>query len=122
VESDGLGLDLALLDIDLVSRQDNGDALAYTDQVAWGVLARFCTASGSRRRTVPVGHVLVCDTRSDIEHDDAALSVDVVSVAETAKLLLAGRVPDVELDGAEVLSCLSACRGARGAGQGYIRW
>jgi hypothetical protein len=67
---------------------------------------------------VPVGHVLVCDTRGDVEHDDAALSVDVVSVAEAAKLLLAGCVPDVELDGAEVLLCLSACRGARVAGRG----
>ena len=52
---------------------------------------------------MPVGHVLVCDTRGDIEHDDTALSVDVVSIAETDKLLLTCRVPDVELDGAEVL-------------------
>ena len=33
VESDGLGLDLALLDIDLVAAQDNGDVLADTDEV-----------------------------------------------------------------------------------------
>jgi hypothetical protein len=52
---------------------------------------------------VPVGDVLVCDTRGDIEHDDTALSIDVVSIAETAELLLTCRVPDVELDGAEVL-------------------
>jgi len=55
-------------------------------------------------RTVPVGDVLVCDTRGDVEHDDTALSVDVVSIAETTKLLLTGGVPDVELDLAEVLS------------------
>jgi hypothetical protein len=56
-------------------------------------------------RTVPVGDVLVCDTRGDVEHDDTALSVDVVSIAETTKLFLASGVPDVELDLAEVLSC-----------------
>ena len=54
-------------------------------------------------RTVPVGDVLVCDTRGDVEHDDTALSVDVVSIAETTKLLLTSGVPHVELDGSEVL-------------------
>lgn len=34
VEGDGLGLDFALLDVDLVASQDNGDVLAHTDQVA----------------------------------------------------------------------------------------
>jgi hypothetical protein len=56
---------------------------------------------------VPVGNVLVCDARGDVEHDDTALSVDVVSITETTKLLLTSGVPDVELDGAEVLPCLS---------------
>ena len=36
VESDGLGLDLALLDIDLVAAKDNGDVLADTDEITWG--------------------------------------------------------------------------------------
>jgi len=85
VEGDGLGLDLPLLHIHLVAGQDDGDVLANAHQV-----------------TVPVGHVLVGDARGDIEHDDAALAVDVVSVAQTAKLLLAGRVPHIELDLAEV--------------------
>jgi hypothetical protein len=58
---------------------------------------------GETGRTVPVGDVLVGDARRHVEHDDAALAVDVVAIAQTAKLLLAGRVPDVELDGAEVL-------------------
>jgi hypothetical protein len=52
---------------------------------------------------VPVGNVLVCDTRGNIEHDDTALAVDVVAVTETTELLLAGCVPDVELDLSEVL-------------------
>lgn len=33
MESDGLGLDLALLDVDLVTGQDDGDVLAYTDKI-----------------------------------------------------------------------------------------
>jgi hypothetical protein len=53
--------------------------------------------------TVPVGDVLVGDTRSDIEHDDTALAVDVVTVTETTELLLTCGVPDIELDLAEVL-------------------
>jgi hypothetical protein len=52
---------------------------------------------------VPVGDVLVCDTRGNVEHDDTALSVDVVSITETTELLLTSGVPDVELDGSEVL-------------------
>jgi hypothetical protein len=34
VEGDGLGLDLALLDIDLVTAENNGDVLANTDEIA----------------------------------------------------------------------------------------
>ena len=53
--------------------------------------------------TVPVGHVLVCDARRHVKHDDAALAIDVVAIAKTAKLLLACRVPDVKLKLAKVL-------------------
>jgi hypothetical protein len=35
VEGDGLCLDLALLDVDLVAGEDDGDVLADTDQVTW---------------------------------------------------------------------------------------
>lgn len=52
---------------------------------------------------MPVGHVLVRDTRGDIEHDDAALPVDVVAITETTELLLTGGIPYVELNLAEVL-------------------
>jgi len=85
VEGDGLGLDLALLDIDLVTSENDGDVLADTDKI-----------------TVPVGDVLVGDARSDIEHDDTALAVDVVTVTETTELLLTCGVPNIELDLAEV--------------------
>ena len=33
MESDGLGLDLALLDIDLVTTENNGDVLANSDEI-----------------------------------------------------------------------------------------
>lgn len=51
---------------------------------------------------MPVGHVLVGDAGSDVEHDDAALALDVVAIAEATELLLTGSVPDVEADGAVV--------------------
>ena len=37
VEGDGLCLDLALLDVDLVTGEDNGDVLADTDEVTWKI-------------------------------------------------------------------------------------
>ena len=52
---------------------------------------------------MPVGNVLVCDTRGNIEHDDTALAVDVVAITQTTELLLTSGVPDVELDLAQVL-------------------
>ena len=59
--------------------------------------------------TMPVGHVLVRDTRSDIKHDNPALSVDVVSIPETTKLLLSCRVPYIELNRAKVLRKINDC-------------
>lgn len=85
VEVNCLGLDLTLLDIDLVTAENNWDVLADTDEI-----------------TVPVGDVLVCDTGGKIEHDDTALSVDVVTIAKTSELLLTSSVPGVEDDLAEV--------------------
>jgi len=41
-------------------------------------------------------------TKTYVEHDDGALALDVVAVAETAESLLPSRVPDVELYGAPV--------------------
>lgn len=39
MEGDGLGLDLALLHIDLVTAQDDGDVLANTDEVTWIIIS-----------------------------------------------------------------------------------
>lgn len=53
--------------------------------------------------TMPIRNVFVRNAGSNVEHNDAALAVDVVSVTESTKLLLASRVPDIELDFAEIL-------------------
>lgn len=52
---------------------------------------------------MPVGNVLVGDTGGNIEHDDTALSVDIVSISQTTELLLTSGIPHVELDRAQVL-------------------
>lgn len=59
---------------------------------------------------MPVGDVLVGNAGGDVEHDNAALAVDVVAVAQTTELLLASGIPDVELDLTVVL-CASCQRG-----------
>lgn len=51
---------------------------------------------------MPVGDILVGDTGSDIEHDDTALALDIVTVTKAAKLLLTSSIPYVETDGAEI--------------------
>lgn len=61
-------------------------------------------ADGVGKLTVPVGDVLVGDTGCYIEHDDAALAVDVVSISQTAEFLLARRIPHIELDLTQILN------------------
>ena len=56
---------------------------------------------------MPVGDILVGDTRCNVEHDDTALSVDVVSISETTELLLTSCVPHVEDDLTKVLQKVS---------------
>lgn len=85
MESNLLGFDLAILDFDLVSAKYNRNILANASEV-----------------TMPVGHVLVGDAGGDIEHDDCALSLNVVSVAKAPKLLLPSSIPHIEFDGATI--------------------
>lgn len=49
----------AYLNIDLVTAKNNGDVLTDTDEI-----------------TMPVGDVLVGDSRGDIEHDNSTLATD----------------------------------------------
>jgi hypothetical protein len=79
---DGWG---AHLYINLVPAQHNRNGLAHALEVA-----------------MPVGDVLIGDSRRHIEHDDPTLSLDIIPIAQTTKLFLAGRVPDVETDRAKV--------------------
>ena len=73
------------LDIDLVSAKHNRNVLANTLEV-----------------TVPIGHIFVRDAGRDVKHDDATLALDVVAIAETTELFLAGSIPDIEYDCAKV--------------------
>jgi hypothetical protein len=57
---------------------------------------------------MPIGNVLVGDSRSHIEHDDSALALDVIAIPQTTKLLLPSRIPDIEADGAKI-----GCEGQR---------
>lgn len=52
---------LAYLNIDLVTAKNNGDVLTDTDEI-----------------TVPVGDVLVGNSRGDIKHDDSTLTTNTV--------------------------------------------
>lgn len=57
MEGDLFGLDFSVLNINLVSNQDNRNVLTHSDQVF-----------------VPFWHILIGDSRADIEHDDSAMS------------------------------------------------
>ena len=62
---------------------------------------------------MPVGDVLVGNAGSNVKHDDAALTVDVVAISETTELLLTGGVPDIEGDRAVVLCGCQSLRFSR---------
>ena len=76
---------MAHLHVDLVTAENNGDVLTDALEVA-----------------VPVGDVLVGDAGGDVEHDDTALPLDVVTITETTELLLSSGIPHVEADRAKV--------------------
>jgi len=85
VEGHGGGLDLPLLDIDLVPAEHNRNIFTDAFKIA-----------------MPVGNVLIGDAGRDVKHYDATLALDVVAIAETTKLFLAGGIPDIEHDRAKV--------------------
>jgi len=51
---------------------------------------------------MPVGNIFVGDAGGDVEHDNAALALDVVTIPETTELLLSSGIPDIEADRAKV--------------------
>lgn len=85
MERDGFGFHFTIFDVHFVAAQHDGYVLAHAHKIL-----------------VPGGHVFVCDARCDVEHDDGALALDVVAVAQAAKLLLARRVPHVKCDRAAI--------------------
>ena len=60
----------------------------------------FCRES---KLTMPVGYVFVRDTRRHVEHNDTALAVNIVAIAETTKFLLPRGIPNIELNSSVVL-------------------
>lgn len=100
MEGDSLCLDFALLHIHFVAGKDDRNVLADPNEVTckalvWGYIFQTnveCVL------TMPVRDVLVSDTRSNVEHDDSALAVDVVPISQASEFLLPCRVPDIKHD------------------------
>lgn len=53
---------------------------------------------------MPIWNVLISDAGGNVEHDDAALPVDVVTVTQSTELFLSSCVPDIEYNLTKVLS------------------
>jgi len=85
VEGDLLGLDLAILNVDLVSAQYDGNILAHTNEIA-----------------MPVGDIFVCNAAGHIKENNGSLGLNVITIAKTSELLLPRGVPNVETDGSAV--------------------
>jgi hypothetical protein len=73
VEEDITGLDLAVFAVNFVTNQDDRDVFTNTDQIL-----------------VPVRNRLVSNTRGNIEHDDGAVTTNVVTITKTTELFLTG--------------------------------
>lgn len=109
VKDDALGLNLSVFNVYFVATQDNGNVLTNADQI-----------------TMPVGYVLIGDSRGDVKHNDSTLScgrstsgvnretllhhtttfkrnagentLNIIAISQASELLLAGGVPNVEFD------------------------
>lgn len=51
---------------------------------------------------MPVWNILVSDPGGNVEHDDTAVTVDIVTVSQSSELLLASSIPHIELELTEV--------------------
>jgi hypothetical protein len=81
VESDLLSFNFSVLNIDLVSNKNDWDILTDSDEIL-----------------VPLWNILISDSGADIEHDNTAVSVDIVSISESSQFLLTSGIPNVEKD------------------------
>lgn len=51
---------------------------------------------------MPIGDIFVGDARSDVEHDNGTLALDVISITKATKFLLSGSIPNVEFNGTPI--------------------
>lgn len=87
MEDDGFCLNFAVLHINLISTEYNRDIFTYSYKIS-----------------VPVGNILVRDSRCNIKHNNGTVGLDVVTITKTSQLLLASSVPDIESVGEFVFS------------------
>lgn len=71
MKDNALGLNLAVFNIYFVATQHNGNVFTNTDKIA-----------------MPVGYILIGDSRSDVKHDDGTLSCWKRTLAFNTKMLL----------------------------------
>ena len=69
-----LSFDLAVFDFNLISGQDDRDVLTNTSEI-----------------TMPVRNIFVGDTGGNVEHDNGALTLDVVSITKSSEFLFQER-------------------------------
>ena len=66
MENDTFGFDFSVFDIHLVADKDNGDIVTDAGKI-----------------TMPRRNILVCDTSSNVEHDDCTLSYENAKITLT---------------------------------------
>lgn len=105
MEGHGGGLDLPLLEfnLDLSGHPKNvGQRQAYFDVNLVSTKYNRNVFTNTLEIAMPIGDVLIGDASRDVKHYNATLALDVVAIAETTKLFLAGGIPDIENDRAIV--------------------
>jgi hypothetical protein len=81
MESHLLRLHLAILHVNLITTENDGDVLAHAAKIA-----------------MPGRYILICKARSHIEHNNSTLAMNVVTITESTELFLSCCVPTVETD------------------------
>jgi hypothetical protein len=81
VEGNLLSLNFAVLDIDFVTNEHYWNVLTNTSQVL-----------------VPLRNIRVSDSSAHIEHDDSAVTTNVVTISKSSELILTCSIPNIESD------------------------
>ena len=85
MEDNCLGLHFPVFNVHFVPAQNYGDVFTDSHQIS-----------------MPIRDIFVGYSGRNIKHDDPTLSLDVVAISESTKLLLSGCIPHVETDGTSV--------------------